>query len=214
MKKRNMLYLCACGIVILSLLLLWIYSKSRSRQLRIETLNRLHAELSEKFRLLTADYETKVEELKNQQAQENALSEMNLSKRLEELSYVIQKSKLEKEKIEVNTSYIHKSDIFVQLKNNPACARNNAEVWSQIENVINSAYPAFSDRLKVFLPKMSPKEWQVALLLKAHLGHQFIADVICETQAGESNIRRRLCKKVFRSELPSSSKFDDFIDSL
>jgi hypothetical protein len=61
---------------------------------------------------------------------------------------------------------------------------------------------------------MSGKEWQVSLLLKAQLTHQLIAEIICETQGGESNIRRRLSKKLFPSETPSSSKFDDFIGSL
>jgi hypothetical protein len=54
----------------------------------------------------------------------------------------------------------------------------------------------------------------VSLLLKAQLTHQLFAEIICETQNGESNIRRRLSKKLFPSETPSSSKFDDFIGSL
>ena len=40
----------------------------------------------------------------------------------------------------------------------------------------------------------------MSLLLKAQLTHQLIAEIICETQNGESNIRRRLSKKLFPSE--------------
>ena len=194
LKEANTLrgWLICLGILVLLVLLfllLWVRAQARERKLRLQELHRIHEELQAKYALLTED-------------------------KANDHSYASRLAELEKEKIWVSTRRIQESDVFKKLLQDPTCAVSNQEIWDEVERVVNEAYPGFSDRLRLLLPRISAKEKQVSLLLKAQLTHQLIAEIICETQNGESNIRRRLFKKLFPSETPSSSKFDDFIGSL
>ena len=203
------------ALLVLLFLLLWVRAKARERKRRLQELHRIHEELQAKYALLTEDYEQKLEEMKRQQEQATDSDDsQSLSQKMEALSFAIRKANIKKEEIAMNTAHIQESAVFRRLQDNPTIARSDEGIWSEVEAVINEAYPGFTDRLRLLLPKMSGKEWQVSLLLKAQLTHQLIAEIICETQGGESNIRRRLSKKLFPSETPSSSKFDDFIGSL
>ena len=220
LKEANTLrgWLLCLGILallVLLFLLLWVRAKARERKRRLQELHRIHEELQAKYVLLTEDYEQKLEEMKRQQEQATDSDDsQSLSQKMEALSFAIRKANIKKEEIAMNTAHIQESAVFRRLQDNPTIARSDEGIWSEVEAVINEAYPGFTDRLRLLLPKMSGKEWQVSLLLKAQLTHQLIAEIICETQGGESNIRRRLSKKLFPSETPSSSKFDDFIGSL
>ena len=203
------------ALLVLLFLLLWVRAKARERKRRLQELHRIHEELQAKYALLTEDYEQKLEEMKRQQEQAtDSEDSQSISQKIEALSFAIRKANIKKEEIAMNTAHIQESAVFRRLQDNPTIARNDEGIWPEVEAVINEAYPGFTDRLRLLLPKMSGKEWQVSLLLKAQLTHQLIAEIICETQGGESNIRRRLSKKLFPSETPSSSKFDDFIGSL
>ena len=203
------------ALLVLLFLLLWVRAKARERKRRLQELHRINEELQAKYVLLTEDYEQKLEEMKRQQEQATDSDDsQSLSQKMEALSFAIRKANIKKEEIAMNTAHIQESAVFRRLQDEPTIARNDKSIWPEVEAVINEAYPGFTDRLRLLLPKMSDKEWQVSLLLKAQLTHQLIAEIICETQGGESNIRRRLSKKLFPSETPSSSKFDDFIGSL
>ena len=220
LKEANTLrgWLLCLGILallVLLFLLLWVRAKARERKRRLQELHRINEELQAKYALLTEDYEQKLEEMKLQQEQAaDSNDSQSLSQKMEALSFAIRKANIKKEEIAMNTAHIQESAVFRRLQDNPTIARNDEGIWAEVEAVINETYPGFTDRLRLLLPKMSGKEWQVSLLLKAQLTHQLIAEIICETQGGESNIRRRLSKKLFPSETPSSSKFDDFIGSL
>ena len=220
LKEANTLrgWLLCLGLLtllVLLFLLLWVRAKARERKRRLQELHRIHEELQAKYALLTEDYEQKLEEMKLQQEQATDSDDsQSLSQKMEALSFAIRKANIKKEEIAMNTAHIQESAVFRRLQDEPTIARNDKSIWPEVEAVINEAYPGFTDRLQLLLPKMSDKEWQVSLLLKAQLTHQLIAEIICETQGGESNIRRRLSKKLFPSETPSSSKFDDFIGSL
>ena len=220
LKEANTLrgWLLCLGILallVLLFLLLWVRAKARERKRRLQELHRIHEELQAKYALLTEDYEQKLEEMKRQQEQAtDSEDSQSISQKIEALSFAIRKANIKKEEIAMNTAHIQESAVFRRLQDNPTIARSDEGIWPEVEAVINEAYPGFTDRLRLLLPKMSGKEWQVSLLLKAQLTHQLIAEIICETQGGESNIRRRLSKKLFPSETPSSSKFDDFIGSL
>ena len=220
LKEANTLrgWLLCLGLLtllVLLFLLLWVRAKARERKRRLQELHRINEELQAKYALLTEDYEQKLEEMKLQKEQATDSDDsQSISQKIEALSFAIRKANIKKEEIAMNTAHIQESAVFRRLQDNPTIARNDKSIWPEVEAVINEAYPGFSDRLRLLLPKMSGKEWQVSLLLKAQLTHQLIAEIICETQGGESNIRRRLSKKLFPSETPSSSKFDDFIGSL
>ena len=220
LKEANTLrgWLLCLGLLtllVLLFLLLWVRAKARERKRRLQELHCIHEELQAKYVLLTEDYEQKLEEMKRQQEQAaDSEDSQSISQKMEALSFAIRKANIKKEEIAMNTAHIQESAVFRRLQDEPTIARNDKSIWPEVEAVINEAYPGFSDRLRLLLPKMSGKEWQVSLLLKAQLTHQLIAEIICETQGGESNIRRRLSKKLFPSETPSSSKFDDFIGSL
>ena len=220
LKEANTLrgWLLCLGLLtllVLLFLLLWVRAKARERKRRLQELHRINEELQAKYALLTEDYEQKLEEMKLQQEQAtDSEDSQSLSQKMEALSFAIRKANIKKEEIAMNTAHIQESAVFRRLQDNPTIARSDEGIWPEVEAVINEAYPGFTDRLRLLLPKMSGKEWQVSLLLKAQLTHQLIAEIICETQGGESNIRRRLSKKLFPSETPSSSKFDDFIGSL
>ena len=220
LKEANTLrgWLLCLGLLtllVLLFLLLWVRAKARERKRRLQELHRINEELQAKYALLTEDYEQKLEEMKLQQEQATDSDDsQSLSQKIEALSFAIRKANIKKEEIAMNTAHIQESAVFRRLQDDPTIARSDEGIWAEVEAVINEAYPGFTDRLRLLLPKMSGKEWQVSLLLKAQLTHQLIAEIICETQGGESNIRRRLSKKLFPSETPSSSKFDDFIGSL
>lgn len=118
--------------------------------------------------------------LQQEQAADSEDSQ-SISQKIEALSFAIRKANIKKEEIAMNTAHIQESAAFRRLQDDPTIARNDEGIWAEVEAVINETYPGFTDRLRLLLPKMSGKEWQVSLLLKAQLTHQLIAEIICET---------------------------------
>ena len=213
--KEKVIYVTILSLILLLVVVLWLRSMLKIHRTKLEESRRAHEDLQRKFSLLTEDYEKKLEQANLRLKESTDEEERNaLTQQRDQILYHTTLSRLEKEKIEAKTRSIHATELFKKILSTPSYLRSTKGAWSDVEKIISEHYPEFMDHLSQLLPKLSEKERQVSLLLKAHIGHQTIADIICETQNGESNIRRRLCKKVFPKETPSSSKFDDFIDSL
>ena len=213
--KEKVIYVTILSLILLLVVVLWLRSMLKIHRTKLEESRRAHEDLQRKFSLLTEDYEKKLEQANLRLKESTDEEERNaLTQQRDQILYHTTLSRLEKEKIEAKTRSIHATELFKKILSTPSYLRSTKGAWSDVEKIISEHYPEFMDHLSQLLPKLSEKERQVSLLLKAHIGHQTIADIICETQNGESNIRRRLCKKVFPKEPPSSSKFDDFIDSL
>ncbi len=146
LKEANTLrgWLICLGILVLLVLLfllLWVRAQARERKLRLQELHRIHEELQAKYALLTED-------------------------KANDHSYASRLAELEKEKIWVSTRRIQESDVFKKLLQDSTCAVSNQEIWDEVERVVNEAYPGFSDRLRLLLPRISAKEKQVSLLRK------------------------------------------------
>ena len=146
LKEANTLrgWLICLGILVLLVLLfllLWVRAQARERKLRLQELHRIHEELQAKYALLTED-------------------------KANDHSYASRLAELEKEKIWVSTRRIQESDVFKKLLQDSTCAVSNQEIWDEVERVVNEAYPGFSDRLRLLLPRISAKEKQVSLLLR------------------------------------------------
>ena len=213
--KEKVIYVTILSLILLLVVVLWLRSMLKIHKTKLEESRRVHEDLQRKFSLLTEDYEKKLEQANLRLKESTDEEERNaLTQQRDQILYHTTLSRLEKEKIEAKTRSIHATELFKKILSTPSYLRSTKGAWSDVEKIISEHYPEFMDHLSQLLPKLSEKERQVSLLLKAHIGHQTIADIICETQNGESNIRRRLCKKVFPKETPSSSKFDDFIYSL
>ena len=213
--KEKVIYVTILSLILLLVVVFWLRSMLKIHKTKLEESRRVHEDLQRKFSLLTEDYEKKLEQANLRLKESTDEEERNaLTQQRDQILYHTTLSRLEKEKIEAKTKSIHATELIRKILSTPSYLRSTKGAWSEVEEIISEYYPEFMDHLSQLLPKLSEKERQVSLLLKAHIGHQTIADIICETQNGESNIRRRLCKKVFPKEAPSSSKFDDFIDSL
>lgn len=213
--KEKVIYVTILSLILLVVVVFWLRSMLKIHKTKLEESRRVHEDLQRKFSLLTEDYEKKLEQANLRLKESTDEEERNaLTQQRDQILYHTTLSRLEKEKIEAKTKSIHATELIRKILSTPSYLRSTKGAWSDVEKIISEHYPEFMDHLSQLLPKLSEKERQVSLLLKAHIGHQTIADIICETQNGESNIRRRLCKKVFPQETPSSSKFDDFIDSL
>ena len=194
--KEKVIYVTILSLILLLVVVLWLRSMLKIHRTKLEESRRAHEDLQRKFSLLTEDYEKKLEQANLRLKESTDEEERNaLTQQRDQILYHTTLSRLEKEKIEAKTRSIHATELFKKILSTPSYLRSTKGAWSDVEKIISEHYPEFMDHLSQLLPKLSEKERQVSLLLKAHIGHQTIADIICETQNGESNIRRRFARK-------------------
>src|SRR5574344_50153 len=84
--------------------------------------------------------------------------------------------------------------------------------WESLTDIINDAYPNFTDRLHE-LCKMSPKEIHVCLLLKCGFKPAEISKICMTSHQGISSLRTRLYKKAFGKN-GNSKQWDDVINDI
>ena len=107
---------------------------------------------------------------------------------------------------------LQQSDIYnnIQQKIVEKDFKLSVDEWQQLEDVLNSLYGDFVERLKAFVP-ITEDELHMSMLLKIRLQHKFVAAFLYKTPSAEANARKRLYDRVFKTEDSSASEWDAFI---
>ena len=86
--------------------------------------------------------------------------------------------------------------------------------WSELDEVINKAYPMFKKKIYMMCEGISYSHYCVCMLIKCKFAQCEIADIVNMSDKGVSSIRRRLCNKCSAGKNNKASDWDKFIYSL
>ena len=90
---------------------------------------------------------------------------------------------------------------------------NSPEKWTSIQEIIDTIYPDFTDKLYQLSPSLTPTELRVCWLTKIGLPPAGIARVLNLSKQAISNVRSKLSKKM--QEIDNATKnFDQLIEKL
>ena len=130
------------------------------------------------------------------------------------LEYANQKALLEQSKRKVSEEQFFASTIYRHFKE--LLTREEPRVvyqdWKDLQVRLDECYDGFTHKLEA-IHKMSEREMQICLLLKAGFSKTEIAKLIHLSLEGISSVRRRLYAKVFNDK-GGAKDWDLFISSL
>ncbi|MDH6358998.1 tetratricopeptide repeat protein [Parabacteroides sp. PF5-9] len=101
-----------------------------------------------------------------------------------------------------------KSDFYQQFTTSPN--RISDEAWLELMAWLDLVYADFTRRLKGLCPTMSEKELRICCLVKVDIHVRRIAEIVCMTSQGVSNVRSRLYTRL-TGQKGSAVDFDNFI---
>lgn len=159
---------------------------------------------------------TKVAELEQiiqRLGDENSVLRLELEEKKARLDYANTIARIENEKRAQAETVIFGSDIYLHIKAllNQGRPMNDAD-WQQLEQVVNSVYTNFTERL-FSLYRMSDQDYHVTLLIKIRVAPKDIAILTIHSKESVASTRSRLYQKVFGRK-GSSKDWDDFVLSL
>ena len=128
---------------------------------------------------------------------------LNLVSSIDKKNYIVSN--------EVLDSAIYKK--FDERRHN-ADAKITGEDWSELDLMLNVAYPLFKKKIYLMCDNISYNQYCVCMLIKCKFAQCEIADIMNLSDEGISSIRRRLCKKCLIGENSKASDWDRFIYSL
>lgn len=112
---------------------------------------------------------------------------------------------------------IFTSTIFNRFKEMASVDHDNnpsPKDWAILEEMICESYPSFVNGVFSFHYSFSAIEYRVTLLVKLRFTVSEIAKLTCHSKEAISSIRRRLCQRLLKEELPEPRKWDIFVHSL
>jgi hypothetical protein len=144
---------------------------------------------------------------------ENSMLKLELEEKKAHLDYTNKVAMIENEKRQQAETVIFGSDVYLRMRKLMDCGRSmKDEDWLELEQVVNSVYTNFTERL-YSLYRLSAQDYHVSLLTKVRLQPKEIAMLTAHSKESVASTRSRLYQKVF-GEKGSSKDWDDFILSL
>ena len=141
---------------------------------------------------------------------ENSVLRLELEEKKARLDYANTIARIENEKRAQAETVIFGSDIYLRVKSLLSQGRPmNDSDWQQLEQVVNSVYTNFTERL-FSLYKLSDQDYHVSLLIKVRVTPKDIATLTVHSKESVATTRSRLYQKVFGRK-GSSKDWDDFI---
>ena len=214
------LFLLVIGSVTYVALFVVTVKNSRQKVLQLqERINKVHAmqeeqqatsrqSIEENERRI-ADLETLMQKL----GDENSMLKLELEEKKAHLDYTNKVAMIENEKRQQAETVIFGSDVYLRMRKLMDCGRSmKDEDWLELEQVVNSVYTNFTERL-YSLYRLSAQDYHVSLLTKVRLQPKEIAMLTAHSKESVASTRSRLYQKVF-GEKGSSKDWDDFILSL
>ena len=160
------------------------------------------ARLQEKIRQLQHELENTASVQEELERQKTQLKYANQKALLEQ-----SKRKVSEEQFFVSTVYKHFKELLTREDPRVVC-----QDWKDLQVQLDECYDGFTHKLEA-IHKMSEREMQICLLLKAGFSKTEIAKLIHLSLEGISSVRRRLYAKVFNDK-GGAKDWDLFISSL
>ena len=181
-------------------------NKVRAMQEEQQTFSRQSIEANEKR---IAELESLMQKL----GDENSMLRLELEEKKARLDYDNRLAMIENEKRQQAETIIFSSDVYMRMKKLTDMGRSmKDEDWRELEQVVNSVYSSFTERL-FSLYRMTPQDYHVSLLTKVRMQPRDIAVLTAHSKESVASTRSRLYAKVF-GEKGSSKDWDDFVLSL
>lgn len=124
--------------------------------------------------------------------------------------------KLKKEH-KLRISEFKKSELYRELwqasNEEDSEAFNSPEKWVSIQEIIDTIYPNFTDKLHRLIPSLTPTELRVCWLTKIGLPPAGIARVLHLSKQAISNVRSKLSKKMLETD-NTTKNFDQLIEKI
>lgn len=181
-------------------------NKVRAMQEEQQTFSRQSIEANEKR---IAELESLMQKL----GDENSMLRLELEEKKARLDYDNRLAMIENEKRQQAETIIFSSDVYMRMKKLTDMGRSmKDEDWRELEQVVNSVYSSFTERL-FSLYRMTPQDYHVSLLTKVRMQPRDIAVLTAHSKESVASTRSRLYTKVF-GEKGSSKDWDDFVLSL
>jgi regulator of replication initiation timing len=144
---------------------------------------------------------------------ENSVLRLQLEERKAHLDYVNTLSKIEGEKRRQAETTIFGSEVYQKMKELLRQGNNMGDHdWQQLEQLVNSVYTNFTERL-YSLYNLTSQDYHVSLLIKVRIQPKDIVLLTAHSKESVASTRSRLYQKVFGSK-GSSKDWDDFILTL
>lgn len=141
---------------------------------------------------------------------ENSMLRLELEEKKTRLDYANRMAEIESEKRRGAETAIFGSDAYQRVKRLLAEGRSMSdEDWNPLEQVVNSVYTGFTERL-FGLYRMTDQDYHVSLLIKVRIQPKDIAMLTAHSKESVASTRSRLYQKVF-GEKGSSKQWDDFV---
>lgn len=135
-----------------------------------------------------------------------------ISKQSEELGYKFSDINFVAEASKKKNASLKRTDVCIQLRKN---AKSNIKAEHQqfveLEREINHLYPGFSVSLSEFFPRLSDRQLDLCLLMKAGFSTVEIANLLCLHYSSVSHMKSRLFKSL---EVDGVTDLNDFLTKL
>ena len=222
-RKQGVVYL-SLGMAVL-LIGGWSFYRQRKQEWKVqwETAEALKEEAYRRSSLFIQNNQTEMEQLqkKIRQLQHELEDTASLREELERqktrIDYANQQALLEQRKRELAEKDFFSSDVykhFKELSEKGTTSSLKAEDWKALQEQLDACYDGFTHKLDRLYSKMSERERQVCILVKAGFSKTEIANLVHLSSEGVSSVRRRLYAKVFKGANGGSKDWDAFILSL
>ena len=149
---------------------------------------------------LEIQYSQKIQEINR----EKSFLEKQLQETISELEKAESKANIEKEKIILADNTIRNTTIFkqiqskIQRKDSVSSMPMIKSEWEELEDTVNNIYYDVMKRLTSHVT-LNETERRITLLILLELQHKDIAELVCISPSAESVARKRLFKKVTRT---------------
>ena len=217
--NRELFLLLIIAVTYVALFVLVVQNSRRKILSLQERLNKVHALEEEQMTVNKQSIERnqqkidQLESLIQKLGDENSVLRLQLEERKAHLDYVNTLSKIEGEKRRQAETTIFGSEVYQKMKELLRQGNNMGDHdWQQLEQLVNSVYTNFTERL-YSLYNLTSQDYHVSLLIKVRIPPKDIAVLTAHSKESVATTRSRLYQKVFGKK-GSSKDWDDFILSL
>ena len=234
-KKITIYFTISIALLVLSSLLLYIFTSKRKHQEKvlryqrallfkddvlaksektIESNKSAISSLEQRICQLKNENERNSEELESQKALSADLAK-ELEREKERLLSSVAIAEIgikERKKAEeaIMSSPVYR--VFQDMSTSSSKIRIDEKDWIDLEKLVNREYDRFSDKLKS-LGRLSESEYRLSLLIKIRIKPIEISKLLNTSKGNVSMMRSRLYKRFFGKEGPTD-KWDEFIWNL
>lgn len=219
-KRAYLTYAITGSIIAMLCFIAYIqYSRRKHAQLNLQLLHlkQLKEEQYQRSALFIEENKRKQQELTQLLLDESypKLQKQQMGQQKQYLYYAGKQAEYGLQEREQAREKLFSSDVykyFRDLCNQEGNIQVRPEMWSLLENTINSTYQGFTDKL-FRISRISPHELRICFLIKINILPKDMARLTNRSRESITSVRRRLYEKFFGKK-GTPQQWDEFIDLL